>query len=88
MKNKEINREYDLNYNLIYYKEGSWNIWRKFDEKGRIIYYKNSVGDEMFYKFDKKSKTIEITHQEFKQIERTKLYLNIKRSNRFELMDI
>jgi len=92
---KEI-KGYDESNNEIYYKSSSgFEIWKKYDENHRIIYYKNSKGYEWWGKYDnyyRYNKFIEITQQEFKQIERTKekqeLYLNIKNSNRFEIMDI
>ena len=92
MSNKEI-KEYDKNNNLVYYK-GSFGLefWYKYDKNSNLIHKKNSNGFEQWYKYDENNYRIEITQQEFKQIERRKekqeLYLNIKRSNRFELMDI
>ncbi len=54
-----------------------------------MIYYRNNRynPDEIWYKWEN-NKQIDITEQEFKQIERTKLYLNNKKINRFEMMDI
>jgi len=81
--------EHDKNGNLIYYKNRlGHESWAKYDEHNREIYYKNSDGKEKWCKFDKNNKRIDITEQELKQIERRKLYLNNKRINRFELMDI
>jgi len=91
MENKVI-KEYDENNNLIHYKDAlGFENWYKYDENNRIIYYKFSVNSnnyEYWYKNDENNEQIEITHQEFKQIERTKLYLNNKKISRFELMDI
>ena len=84
-------KEYDENNNLIYYKDAlGFENWYKYDENNRIIYYKyskNTYNNEYWYKWEN-NKQIEITHQEFKQIERTKLYLNNKKINKFEIIDI
>ena len=80
--------EYDENNNLIYYKgSDGFESWREYDENNHCIHWKTSKDYEIWWKWENKLK-IEITKQEFKQIERTKLRLNIKNSNRFELMDI
>jgi len=89
---KEI-KEFDKNKNLIYHKySNGYEYWRKYDENNKVIHAKNSIGYENWYKYDENNEQIEITQQEFKQIERRKekqeLYLNIKNSNRFEIMDI
>ena len=86
-------KKYDKNHNLIYKKwPDDYEVWKKYDENNNRIHYKNSDGGEGWYKYDKNNKEIEITHQEFKQIERNKekrkLYFNNKRINRFSLMDI
>ena len=85
--NKEI-IEYDDRDNLVHYK-GNYNneAWSIYDENNNLIHIKDSDDYEYWYKYDKNNR-IEITQQEFKRIERTKLYFNIKRSNRFEIMDI
>ena len=74
---------------MIYtkYSPCHFEYWYKYDENDNRIYYKDSSGIEHWYRNDWGNQT-EITQQEFKQIERTKLYLNIKKSNRFEIMDI
>ena len=92
MSNKEI-KEYDKNNNLIYYKDSSgYEYWREYDENNNLIHSKYPDGIEYWYKYNKNNKRIEINKQEFKQIERRKekreLYLNNKKINRFELMDI
>ena len=82
-------REFDKNNNLIHTKNSCGSeVWYKYDGNNKIIHYKDSDGREYWCKYDKNNKPIEITHQEFKQIERIKLYLNNKRINRFEIMDI
>ena len=82
-------KEYDENNNKIHYKNsGGDEEWFKYDEYNNLVYCKSSYGNEMWFKYDEKKKQILITQQEFKQIERIKLYLNIKNSNRFEIMDI
>jgi len=62
-----------------------------FDDYLKVIYLKIIFKDkqeiEYWYKWEGRTQ-IEITQQEFKQIERTKLCLNNKRINRFEIMDI
>ncbi len=84
---------YDENNNLIYSK-GSNNLqeWNKYDSNGRLVYsksiYNNNLQYEFWRKYDKNNKRIQITKQEFKQIERNKMYLNNKKINRFEIMDI
>ncbi len=86
-------KKYDDRGNLIYFNNSNgFEYWQKYDENNNIIYWKDCLGHEFWNKFDEYGKCIEITHQEFKQIERTKLkqelYLNNKKCNRFELMDI
>jgi len=89
-------REYDENNNLIHEKSSSGSeYWREFDENNNLIHYKDTNGRDYWYKYNKYNKynsRIKITEQEFKQIERRKekqeLYLNIKKSSRFEIMDI
>ena len=80
-------KKYDKNNNMIYYKWREQEEWHKYDENNNEIYRKVNDGTEFYFEYYKGHK-IEITQQEFKQIERTKLYLNNKRSNRFELIDI
>ena len=85
--------KFDENHNSIYTKFSSGReIWRKFDKNNFCIHYKDSFGYEDWRKYDERGNLILITQQEFKQIEnikvRKELYLNIKRSNRFELIDI
>ena len=64
---------------------------KEYDKNNNLIHFKNSYGSESWYKCYK-DKRIEITKQEFKQIERNKekqeLYLNNKKCSRFEIMDI
>ena len=80
--------EYDENNNETHYKSTSGHeYWREYDKNNNMIYFKNSNDLEYWWKYIDNTCII-ITEQEFKQIERTKLYLNIKRSNRFEIMDI
>jgi len=92
-KGYESWKKFDKNKNLIYHKySNGYEYWRKYDENNKVIHAKNSIGYENWYKYDENNEQIEITQQEFKQIERRKekqeLYLNIKNSNRFEIMDI
>ncbi len=87
MSTKEI-EEYNERGNRIYRKYlNGFECWWEYDKNNDLIYYKDSDGYEYWYKYDE-NKQIEITKQEFKQIERTKLYFNNKRINRFEIMDI
>jgi len=88
----ELWREFDKNNNFIHHKNSNgFEFWYKYDENNKKIYYKDYSGYERWFKNDG-NKRIRITEQEFKQIERRKekqeLYLNIKNSNRFEIMDI
>ena len=88
-KGFECWKEYDENNRLIHYKHSFGNEWwRKYNKDNSLVYFKNSKGEKRWYKYDKDNKRISITYQEFKQIERTKLYLNNKKINRFEIMDI
>ena len=85
--------KYDKNNNLICYKSSDgYESWREYDENNNIIHHKNTYNNEYWYKYNEYNKQIEITQQEFNQIERKRekqeLYLNIKNSNRFEIMDI
>ena len=85
--NKVI-RKHDENGNEIYYKNSEGiEYWREYDENNNLVHYKSFVGYEYWWKFDKKFPIL-ITQQEFKQIERAKLYLNNKKCSRFEIMDI
>jgi len=63
----------------------------KYDDYLRTIYlktiFKKGYEIEEWYKWEG-MKQIKITQQEFKQIERTKLHLNNKKINKFEIMDI
>ncbi len=86
--------EYDKNNNVVYrrninlYSKNVYECWWEFDKNKNKIHFKNSSGWEYWYKYNEDNERIIITEQEFKQIERTKLYFNMKRSNRFEIMDI
>jgi len=82
--------KYDKNNNLVSYKNlDGYESWREYDENNVCIHYKNTDGEEEWFKYGKnKYGRMEITQHEFKQIERAKLYLNNKRINRFEIMDI
>ncbi len=85
----EVVKKYDENDNCIYRKDSDgYKQWYKFNENNDLIYYKNSNGREEWYKRYDKHILLTITEQEFKQIERQKLYLNNKKINRFEIMDI
>ncbi len=79
---------YDESNNKIYYKDAVGEIWKEFDENNNLIHYKDSYNHEFWCKWDFPDEKIEITYQEFKQIERRKLLLNNKRCSRFEIMDI
>jgi len=91
----EFWQEYDENNNLIHSKNtygSDSESWWEYDKDNNLIHFKNTNGLEYWYKFDENNNEIKITEQEFKQIERRKakqeLYLNNKKSNRFEIMDI
>jgi len=80
--------EYDEYNNCIHSKySNGYEYWYRYDENNNI-HYKSNNGYESWYKYDKDNEQIEITKQEFKQIERRKLYLNNKKCSRFEIMDI
>ena len=84
----KVIKEYDDRGNIIHYKDTDGDeYWREYDENNNLVHYKSFVGYEYWWKFDKKFPIL-ITQQEFKQIERTKLYLNNKKINKFEIMDI
>ena len=86
MSNKEI-KEYNLNKKIIYFKdiESNFEIWWRYDENNNLISFENSNNYKEYWKINN-NVHINITHQEFKRIERIKLLLNNKRINRFELM--
>ena len=85
----EIWYKYDENNNETHYKSTSGKeYWREYDKNNNEIHWNDTNNNEYWYKRDENNIPIEITEQEFKQIERTKLYFNNKKSNRFELMDI
>ena len=63
------------------------DIIMDYDKYGRVVYM--NLGDsESWWRYNKDGEETEITQQEFKQIERTTLYLNNKKINKFSLMDI
>ena len=80
--------KYDENDNNIYtiYSNGK-ERWCRYDENNNEIHWKHSNGEEEWYKWENNNR-IDISQQEFKQIERIKLYFNNKKINRFEIMDI
>ncbi len=84
--------EYDENSRLIYSKSSNGNECRyKYDENNNLIYYKNSDGYERWLKYNKNNRRIEITKQEYKEIEfrkKEKEYLGREKCSRFELMEI
>ena len=81
--------EFDDNNNELSFKNSNnYGYWCKYDENNNLIHYKNTYGFEFWYKYDENNKQIDITEKEFKQIERIKLYLNNKKINKFELIDI
>jgi len=84
--------EYDNKNNIVHEKHevinDGYEFWKKYDENNNMIYFKTTYNVEQWFKYDKFNSRTNITKQEFKQIERTKLYLNNKKINRFELMDI
>ena len=87
--NKEYWYKYNGSGNMIYSKKDGNEAWMKYDNSGNMIYYKHlNLCREEWYKYDKNSNRVNITKQEFKQIERTKLLFNNKRINRFSLMYI
>ncbi len=63
----------------------------KYDKNGNLVYEKYANDYEYWYKWEN-DKQINITEQEFKQIEiireKQELYFNNKKINRFSLMDI
>ncbi len=88
MNNIKVVKEFDENNNCIYQKDvHGYEQWYKYDENNNLIYFKRDDSCNCYYKWENNN-CIAITEQEFKQIERTKLYLNNKRINRFSLMDI
>ena len=85
--------QYNEGNREIYFENSrGFKYWSKYDLNNNLIHSKGSNGIECWYKYDENNEQIKITQQEFKQIERRKekreLYLNIKKSNRFEIMDI
>ena len=92
MSNKEI-KKYDDKGNLIYCKyptSGCESIY-KYDENNNLIYWKHANEDEFWREYDENSNEIEITEQEYKEIEfrkKEKEYLSRTKCSRFELMDI
>ncbi len=90
--------EYDENNNKIYFKKnidlGFWEefeSWRKYDENNNEIHYRNNEGKEYWYKYDENNNSIDITEQEYKEIEfrkKEKEYNSRTKCSRFEIMDI
>ncbi len=86
-------KKYDEKGNLIYWKDSYGEEWQKYDENNRIIYYKSSIDTDYgyWYMYSDLGRRIEITEQEFLEIEFRKKeqeYLSRKKVTRFELMDI
>ena len=86
--------EYDENNNDIYWKcilnnkdNEIYESWSEYDENNNLIHIKDSRDKEIFLGYSKLGMRY-ITEQEFKQIERRKLFFNNKKINRFEIMDI
>ncbi len=84
-------REYDENNNCIYTKyyskdHGVNKRRREFDEKNRLVCFKDSIGREAYYRYNKEKRTM-ITKQEFDNI-KIREYLSRKKVSRFEIMDI
>ncbi len=78
--------------NRIYYKDCyGHESWYKYDKNNKLIYEKYfNFGREYWYKWDN-NKQIEITEQEFNEIEfrkKEKEYLSRIKCSRFELIDI
>ncbi len=91
MSNKEIEK-YDDNGNLIYFKcPDGYELWEEYDKNNKLIHYKNTSGLEWWAKYDELKNKIEITEQEYKEIEfrkNGKKYNSRTKCSRFELMDI
>jgi len=84
----ECIQKYDNRGNRIYRRWGDgFECWYKYDYNDNLIYSTSTNGIEEWFKYENKERIL-ITKQEFKRIERTKLYLNNKKINRFEIMDI
>jgi len=82
-------RRYNENNKEIHFKNTSgFECWKEYNENNLLIHYKSTTNFEYWVGYDENNKRVEITQQEFKQIERTKLYFNNKKINRFEIMDI
>ena len=83
--------KYDENNNLIYSEGTFGEEWYEYDENNKEIYKKKSNGDEKWYEWYKGNK-IKISKKEFEENkkikDRKKLFLNNKKYNRFEIMDI
>ena len=90
--NQEFQWKYDNKSNRIYYKDCyGHESWYKYDKNNKLIYEKYfNFGREYWYKWDN-NKQIEITEQEFNEIEfrkKEKEYLSRIKCSRFELIDI
>ena len=82
--------KYDEKGNLIYYKSYDGSFWR-YDENDKYVYGKNLGCLEYWKKYDESGRIIEITEQEFRNIEfriKEKEYLSREKCSRFEIMDI
>ena len=87
--NNEAWSTYDENNNLIHCRHSNgYESWSKYDDYNREVYFRSNDGTEEWFKYNKNNERIDMTKQEFKQIERTIMYLNNKKINRFEIMDI
>ncbi len=84
--------KYDENNNQIYWKRSDgWEELYKYNENNNLIYYKDIIGFEYWYKYDENGEKIEITKQEYNEIEfrkKEKEYNSRTKCSRFELIDI
>ena len=63
----------------------------RYDENNNLIYYTSSFGYEHWLKYGENNRRIEITEQEYKEIEfrkKEKEYNSRTKCSRFELIDI
>ncbi len=66
-------------------------FWREYDKNNNEIHYKNSKGEEYWYKYNKFGNRIKITEKEYKEIEfrkKEKEYNSRTKCSRFEIMEI
>ncbi len=78
-------REYYKNDNLIFRRiSKDYGYWEQTDKKNNLVYIKNTMGGEYWYKRNKFGKLKHITEEQFIHIQ----IFSMKKVHRYEILDI